>query len=556
MSAGHEGLRRLIGSEEGQYFDRKSLLEGPSGSKRARDRRTVRDQIAEYVAAFANADGGTLVLGVEDNGTLSGCPWDAEEVEKCLRVPELRLSPPLPCGRRVDLEGQCLLVFEVVATPRAVKVIGDGYPRREGDQVFQVSEEFINRLKEGGLIRSPEARIAARASLSDLDLALVQRAMAATGFDGDAAAFLIQRRLADWNGDVLALRQGAVWLFAKSPAVVEHPNIGLRVFRVHGTQQRGGTERNVQDFPWIEGGLLGVLTESYRLIGTLIRSSARLHDLFFRETPEYPTFAWQEALVNALAHRDYSVEGRCVEVWIYEDRIEVHSPGGLLPEVEVEALLSRKRIHASRNPRMARVLTELGLMRQQGEGIPRMIEEMELSWLRPPELHAEAHEFVVTLRNEPIFQGADAGFTAKVRELPLDVRQKRALVAFHDREFQSADYQQLNRIDRDLAYRELSELVERRYVTVSGERRGTRYRVRKDTALRTSEARTPMLRLLRRMDEAGRIANEDYREIFGISRPDAARALGRLCEEGVLLLQGERRGAHYVPGPAWPPAEE
>jgi len=134
-------------------------------------------------------------------------------------------------------------------------------------------------------------------------------------------------------------------------------------------------------------------------------------------------------LVNALAHRDYTIEGRCVEVWLYEDRLEVKSPGALLPDIRVEALLDRQRVHASRNPRIARVLTELGVMRQQGEGIPRIIEEMEMSWLPVPELLASEREFVVVLRNEPVLAGADERWTAAVRDMPLNVRQKRAGVA-------------------------------------------------------------------------------------------------------------------------------
>jgi ATP-dependent DNA helicase RecG len=62
----------FLGQDEGQHFDRKSLFDGPEGAKRARDRRAVRDQVAEYVAAFANAEGGVLVLGIEDDRTLTG----------------------------------------------------------------------------------------------------------------------------------------------------------------------------------------------------------------------------------------------------------------------------------------------------------------------------------------------------------------------------------------------------------------------------------------------------------------------------------------------------
>jgi ATP-dependent DNA helicase RecG len=65
-------LARLLSQPEGQYFDRKSLWHGPRDDWRPRKRDEVRDEIAEYVAAFANADGGTLVLGVEDDGEVTG----------------------------------------------------------------------------------------------------------------------------------------------------------------------------------------------------------------------------------------------------------------------------------------------------------------------------------------------------------------------------------------------------------------------------------------------------------------------------------------------------
>lgn len=61
-------LRVLLWQEEGQYFDRKSLWDRPPERKKTRNRRAVRDEIAKYVAAFANADGGIVVMGTEDNG--------------------------------------------------------------------------------------------------------------------------------------------------------------------------------------------------------------------------------------------------------------------------------------------------------------------------------------------------------------------------------------------------------------------------------------------------------------------------------------------------------
>lgn len=548
--------RRVLREEENQYFDRKSLFEGPPGHKKPRHRKDVRDQIAEYVAAFANADGGLLVLGAEDDGPLTGHAYPPDVVDQMLVVSQQRLKPAQPAGRRVTLDGQDLLVFEVTPAPRAVMVIGNGFPLRVGDEVVKGSEEAINSSKDRGLVASPEARLADRAAFADLDRTHIERAMVAAAFSGTPEEYLEARRLADRRGEEIVLRNGAVWLFARNAGVIQHPNIGVRVFRVNGTEQRSGRDRNVQDFPWIDGNLVSVLERARTLVASLVRTSTKLHDLFFRETPEYPEFAWQEALVNALAHRDYAIEGRCVEVHLYDDRMEVHSPGGLLPSVPLEALAERRRVHESRNPRMARVLTELGIMRQQGEGIPRMIEEMELSWLPSPEFVPDGREFLVVLRNEPIFQGVDADWTAAVRGLPLDVRQRRALVAFSDRrEFQSGDYQALNRVDRDTAYRELNVLEEMGLLDAQGATRGRTYRVKREAGPPLPTGRSPMARLEERMSRYGRITNTDYREAFGVERRAATEALAAMVADGMIEARGERRAAHYVAGPRWPPAK-
>jgi len=86
-------LRALLLREEGQVLDFKSLWDKSGSPPRVVDRRAVRDWIAEYVAAFANADGGTLVLGVDDDGTPSGHGYPEEAIPEFLAVPERRLRP-------------------------------------------------------------------------------------------------------------------------------------------------------------------------------------------------------------------------------------------------------------------------------------------------------------------------------------------------------------------------------------------------------------------------------------------------------------------------------
>jgi ATP-dependent DNA helicase RecG len=553
MAISEAKLRELIAADEGQYHDRKSLLEGAAGQKRPRDRRSVRDQIAEQVAGFANAEGGVLILGVEDDQTVSGHQYPADVVAQMLAVPEARLTPPQARGYSVVLDGFELLVFEIESAPRAVMVQGDGYPYRIGDATSQFSEEKINTIKDRGLVESAEAR-RAPADIHALDLALMERARGASGTEVTIEDYLVRRRLADRVGATLVLREAAVLLFAARPETITHPNAGVRIFRVAGTERLTGSRHNVQEFPRIEGNLAAVLGETRRLLETLIQRSARLRDLFFEEMPEYPTFAWQEAIVNAVAHREYGIQGQSVEVWLYEDRLEIWSPGGLPTEVSLDDLRLGRPAHASRNPRIARVLAELGVMRDQGEGIPRMFEEMEVSFLPVPALDVIGGRFRVVLRKEPIFKDDDTAWPQVVRTLPLAVTQKRALVGL-DREFTNADYCELNGVDRDAAYRELHDLVDRGLVSSTGTGARTQYRVRREGAPVIGNQRllTPIDLLEIRMRDTGFITNADYRESFGCSRYEATAGLKQWVDEGVLVREGERRGARYRAGARWPP---
>lgn len=555
MTAKHLDLAPYQHQEEGQYFDRKSLWHGPEGQKRRRDRKEVRTQIAEYVAAFANADGGVLILGIEDEGSVTGHGYTAEVIEDMLAVPMHRLIPPQPKGWRQTLEGQEVLVFSVASAPRAVMVHGNGFPRRVHDRVILESEEVINAIKRLGQTESAEADLVPEARLEDLDLAQIRRGAQAAGLDPEnLTGYLLERRLAERRGPDLVLRRGALLLFSVSAHLQRHPNAGIRIFRVEGRERLTGAQNNAEEIrPRLEGALPVIIEQAYLRLSQLIGTSERLHDLFFKEMPKYPAFAWQEALVNAAGHRDYRDQARGVEVWLFQDRMEVRSPGGLLPSIKLEDLRLRRATHASRNPRMARVLAELGLMREQGEGVPRMHEEMEHSWLPLPEFSEDQGVFTVTLRNTPIFETGRPEWAAFIRQLPLGTRQKRILVKNEAGSFRSGEYQALNQVDRDQAYRELKEMIEGGYLDGPDHPgAGAIYRVRLvlpegGSALPISQGPETVLKEC--MAQKGFLKNADYKAAFVVSRQHATQCLSQLLAEGIL--RREEGGRRYFPGPRW-----
>lgn len=548
-------LAALVRRGEDQYFECKSLFEGPPGAKRSRDRRIVRDEIAEHVAAFANADGGVLVMGIEDNGAVTGHAYPDEAIEGFLDAPAGRLRPAQRRGEVVAFQDQQVLVFDVDAAPSPVMVTGAGFPYRSKDAVIAMRESDLDAIKRRGIVEGVETQLVRDRGLVDLDEALIARAKDGAGLSSlSSADYLARRGLAAWRGDTLVLRQAALFVFARAPEFVEHPNAGIRIFRVRGRERLTGKDYNVQELPLCDGALPAAFEQAQRVLDTLIHKPSKLQDDgVFRETPEYPTVAWQEALVNALAHRDYGIRGACVGVWLYEDRMEVVSPGRLVPEVKLEELRVRRRLHLTRNPLVTRALADLGVVRLQGEGIPRMFQEMERAWLSVPELLEEDAFFRVVLRNEPIVAGVDRAWVELVQRLDLAAGQRRALIRFATTEtgFASGDYQELNGVDRDQAYRELQQLVDASLLTAAGQTSGMRYRVVQAGA-EPRLAATPAQRLGVRMDEAGFITNADYREAFGVDREEAKRALADLVSKEVLVGTGEKRGARYHRGPRWP----
>ena len=429
MTAPRLDIAPFLNQDEGQHFERKSLFKGPEEAKRPRNRRCVRDDVAENVAAFANAEGGILILGIEDDLTITGHKLPPTALNAVLATPRNRLNPPQPEGFVVPFGDHELIVFDVPMEDVPVQVVGDGFPLRIGDQTVQARESQINALKFEGMAASWE-RGQSSATLADLDANILAMARQNAGLSElTDEEYLIKRKLADRRGYGIVLRNAAELLFARHGP--QHPNAGIRLFRVIGTERRTGAEYNVEERPRSEGNLHSVISETSAAINGVLRRPSRLVGNRFQEGPEYPEFAWREALLNAVAHRDYAVMGTGTEIRMFDDRIEVVSPGSLVGDLTLDELLRLERVHHSRNPRIVRVLVDLGFARDQGEGIPRMFAEMADAFLPQPEIYADDRDVTVTLRNTPTLSDADHAFISRPDLPELSRHEFRALLHAH-----------------------------------------------------------------------------------------------------------------------------
>ena len=323
-------------------------------------------------------------------------------------------------------------MFDVPAADVPVQMTGNGFPLRVGDRTVRARESLIAASKRQGMHESWESR-RSPCTLNDLDLELLARARAGAGLSAwTDEEYLLRRKLADRRGHQLLLRRAAELLFARYEP--DHPNAGIRIFRVIGTARRYGVEHNVEERPRIEGNLPVVLDKARTEVGGFLRRPSRLMGTRFQEMPEYPDFAWREAMHNAVAHRDYAVQGAGTEIWMFEDRMEVASAGAFPEGVTLEQVLRLERVHRSRNPRIVRVLVDLGYAKDQGEGIPRMFAEMEDAFLPRPDVEVQGQQVTVTLRNTSTLTASDRRFVAGLGDAELSRGEFRALLMAYRRD--------------------------------------------------------------------------------------------------------------------------
>lgn len=200
------------------------------------------------------------------------------------------------------------------------------------------------------------------------------------------------------NGLENNINLAGVLLFGNKPQKwVERSRI--RVIKYEGIKEETSTSLNIIKDLIFDKSLIDQLEDSAKLIESILREFTKLDPNTgkFTTISEYPPFAWKETLVNAIAHREYALTGAGIEVKIFDDRIEIISPGNLPSTVRVDNI---KDAHFSRNPKIARVLCDLGYVRELGEGVNRIFEEMNKAGLPEPIFQNPQGSVIVTLKND------------------------------------------------------------------------------------------------------------------------------------------------------------
>ena len=236
------------------------------------------------------------------------------------------------------------------------------------------------------------------------------------------------------------------------------------------------------DYKTIRKPLSIVIDDVVAFINKNTRHPLRVVGLERVQIDEYPEEAIREALVNAIAHRDYEDAGRRIEVNIFKDRIEIISPGDLPGGLTLRKLLSGEAKARSRNPNIAQGLNLLNRMEERGTGIQRMTDFMLNHGLNKPEIKLVDGEVMVIL----LGPGNDldrikipldnSRIISHSTEAKLNDRQKKIVIyVLKNGEVTSGWCKKKFNVVYDTTYRDLSELVELGVLKRIGKGRGTKY---------------------------------------------------------------------------------
>ena len=370
-------------------------------------------RLYDTLSSFSNQDeGGTILFGVdEQSGYAETGVYDAQDLVKHVTEQCNQMTPVIrPVFTTLAIDNKVFVSAEIPGvdvSDRPCFYTGKGRLKgsyiRVGDADEPMTEYEVYSYEAFRRKYQDDVRTVERANLGALDKVLLDEYLIKIKKERPNLAMLdncqVYELMSVTKGEIPTL--AAVVLFGFYPQAY-FPQLCILASSVPGTEvgQLGTEGERFLDSQRIQGTLTQMLTEAI----TFIHKNTRTKIIIDQETgrrfdrSDYPEAAVREAILNALVHRDYSIhtEGMPIQLLVYEDRLEVHSPGGLYGRLRIDQL--GKVQPDTRNPVLAVAMEALGETENRYSGIPTMRRELKQAGMQPPEFRNERGTFVVCFR--------------------------------------------------------------------------------------------------------------------------------------------------------------
>ncbi len=447
--------------------------------------------LGELLISLANADGGTILVGVTDDGVVNGCPNPPVIRRKLLAASRMTRPPMEDITEEyfVTVNNNEVFVVHVPARRDAVYSYSTTFRIRRGSRNEQIDGVELTRLARIRSGNDFEDEPLPELSLADLDPSTIADMRAGrarlgglVGTGGTDSATLPQDDVAFLTklGGVVQYGQRVVPTVAGLLAMGRNPQDALPQSILQAARFHGSTPADIMDRQLIAGSVPQQVEALMNFVARNSMVAARIVGTYREDIPQYPPEALREAVANALSHRSYFDVAYRVQVNIFAERIEVISPGGVLPGID----LSSFRGFARRNPHLAEMLSLLRVVESWGTGLARMRAAMEKAGLPPPVFEDDQYSVrVVLFSREPQASDEAAEFRTITRAaLPsrssgLNKRQEEVIATLREAGGSTTAPQYGSRFDisNQQAREDLVMMVEKGILERSGLARSTRY---------------------------------------------------------------------------------
>ena len=373
-----EEIKSIAGSGEG--YNAEFKISVPAKLK----------DLSQEVCAFANSGGGYLFIGIDDNGKLKGATIDnakRSDIQCAIR----HISPAVQAEMYpVNVDGKTVWVIEVPSGKDKPYVFSGAIYVREGPntQKLTSAEEMRLFFQNSNRVYFDAAPCPNFDIIEELDRRNFKQFLLEASISDNISTQQILSNLHVFD-DTGVIKNGGVLFFGQQPEKF-FPQAIIRCVRFKGTtkvhiiddKKYGGTlyQQYIQAEAWIKD----KLEVAYIIEGTGPR----------KEVWEIPLTVFKEAIINALSHRDYYERGAVTMIEVYDDRVEISNPGGLLMAVKKD--FGKKSM--TRNPLIFGLFTRMNLVEQVASGIPRMRDEMLEVGLPEPTFYTEGGFFSVEFK--------------------------------------------------------------------------------------------------------------------------------------------------------------
>lgn len=429
-------------------------------------KRRYKDGILDTVVGFANTDGGDIYLGVDDDKEIVGLNITQELKDKIQSACNTIEEPIVPTLETANLSGKDVLIIKV---PKGKDIpycsSGTVYVRTSAITRPATKQEMRDMIASSGYIQF-EKQPVRNASYDDMDEQKVTYFLARRAEKRGVSipVIPIPQILANMgvaikeNKRIIPTTTGLLF-FGKNPQkFIAHSRINIARFK-------GIVPVEFIDRAELIGTVPQIIEESEKFIRRNTRKASKIVDFERIDIPEYPYVAIREAIVNAVAHREYMTDKSPIQVYIFDDRIEIFNPG--VPNVDIEELEGK---HIPRNELICKLLNDYGYMEAFGTGIGRMRLQMRDHGLGEPVLEIKKQFFKVTFLGpkEDILKLVKPERT-DLRKQGLNDRQIKALAyAFDKHMISHKEYCQLFEVNNFTAFKELKEMVDKGFLKQQG----------------------------------------------------------------------------------------